>query len=218
MKKNWIIPVLAIVLFLVQAACAVGATATQAPDPTVNVDSQISTGIALTSAAQEVNVIPPTDTQQPAIELPTSTPEIPTATEAPSVQGTVNQSAYCRSGPGGNFPYLVIFDLGVDVEIIGQNKDTDGSQWWVVRSSGNEDCWIADQAVTFDGDKSIVANVSSPPTPTPVPPPTWSGTWTHWMRGGFSGATDASGQLWSTGNTHKQHSRRIYTWDTSGQF
>ena len=52
MKKNWIIPVLAIVLFLVQAACAVGATTTQAPDPAVNVDSQISTGIALTSAAR----------------------------------------------------------------------------------------------------------------------------------------------------------------------
>jgi len=204
-KQKKIIVFLAVIVFLVQAACAVGGytLGTEAPPPNGDVGDQVATGIALTQAAQQVVqppadtpvppvVQPPADTPVPPVVLPTNTQEVPIAA---SVQGTVNYGANCRSGPGANFPLVVVYDQGALVNVIGTNQATDKTTWWMVSSEGKADCWLFDEAVTITGDKSSVAKVASPPTPTPVPPPFWGGTWTHWMRGGFDGAADSSGKI-----------------------
>jgi hypothetical protein len=196
-KNKKIIVFLAVIVFLVQAACAVGGTTatTQAPvAPTQDIGDQVATGIALTQAAQQV-VAPPVNTLAPLQVLPTTTPEVPTFTVAPSVQGSVNYGANCRSGPGANFPNLLVYEQGTLVNVIGTSMATDKTIWWQVSSSGQADCWLIDAAVTISGDKSSVAKVVSPPTPTPVPPPYWGGTWVYWIRGGFSGAADETGNI-----------------------
>lgn len=189
---------MAVVVFLVQAACAIGTTpaaTTQAPAPVENTGDLIATGIAQTLAAQPVIVVVPTNTQKPLEVLPTKTPEAPAATAAPSVQGSVNYGANCRTGPGANFPNVVVYQQGTLVNIIGKNNATDGAYWWLVSSSGQTDCWLIDAAVTITGDKASVVKVVSPPTPTPVPPPSWAGTWHYWMGGGFDGASGEEGDM-----------------------
>jgi hypothetical protein len=204
MKKKTIIVFIAVFVFLVQAACAVdisGLTGTQEPQPaTQDVSGLVSTSVALTQAAQQVNN-PPTNqppdvvatTEIPAV-IPSITASIPTNTTAPAVQGTVNYSANCRLGPGANFRNVAILDQNTQVAVVGKNEIA-GVPWWLVRSAGLADCWLIDEAVTISGDKASVAFVVSPPTPTPVPPPTWGGTWTFWQSGGFSGDEGYSGPL-----------------------
>ncbi len=196
MKKKKIIVLLAVIVFLVQAACAVGGTTatTQAPPPTEDLGNQIATGIAQTQAAQQV-VEAPANTPVPLELLPTITPDLPTFTAVPSVQGSVNYGANCRTGPGANFPNVLVYEQGTLVNVIGTNNATDKSTWWLVSSAGQADCWLIDAAVAISGDKSSVVKVVSPPTPTPVPPPNWSGTWTYWTRGGFSGNAETTGSF-----------------------
>ena len=198
MKKNKIVVIMAVIVFLVQAACAVGGTTatTQAPlpPPVENIDDQIATGIALTQAAQQVVEVPP-NTPVPLAVLPTITPELPTFTTAPAVQGSVNYGANCRTGPGANFSNVVVYEQGTLVDVIGISLATDKTTWWLVSSSGQADCWLIDAAMTISGDKSSVVLVVSPPTPTPPPPPYWGGNWTYWIGGGFGGATDESGNI-----------------------
>jgi hypothetical protein len=214
-RKNKIIVLLAVIVFLVQAACAVGGTTatTQAPPPTQDTGALIATGVALTQAAQPVVVVP-SNTPKPLTVLPTLTQELPTVQAAPSVQGTVNYGANCRTGPGANFPNVVVYNQGTAVDVIGKNNDTAGAFWWLVRSSGQADCWLIDAALTISGDKSSVVKVASPPTPTPVPPPTWGGNWTYWMRGGYSGADDSQGTITfvQSGNSL---SSTFYEYDTT---
>ena len=210
MKKKKIIVLLAVLVFLVQAACGIGdiISTAQPPQPPASGDvgDQIATGIALTQAAQQgvvpppantlvPPVVPPADTPLPPVVPATNTPEVPTLAPVPAVQGSVNYGANCRTGPGGNFPLVVVYEQGAMVNIIGTNQATDKTTWWLVSSSGQADCWLIDEALAISGDKSSVVKVASPPTPTPVPPPFWGGTWTHWMRGGFSGAADSSGKV-----------------------
>lgn len=187
MKRIRGIVFLAVLVFLVQSACAVGGTTTttQAPAPTEDVAVQIATGIALTQAAQQV-VVPPANTPEPIVFPPTITPELPTFTAVPSVQGTINYGANCRSGPGANFPSLLVFEQGTQVNIIGTNLATDKTTWWLLNSSGQADCWVIDAAVAISGDKSSVVKVVSPPTPTLPPPPNWSGTWKVWQWQGIT--------------------------------
>ena len=141
----------------------------------------IGTNIALTQAAN-VPVVP-ADTLAPVVVLPTMTsaPVLPTNTVAPAVSGVINYTANCRSGPGANFPMLVILNPGTQVSITGTNKATDGSLWWVVQSAGNPDCWVVDGAVSITGNKGSVVVVVSPPTPTPIPPPSWTNDWFIWQ-------------------------------------
>ena len=207
MKKKTIIALFSVIVFLVQAACALGATATQAPAPTQDVNSLVGTNVALTQAAQPIVVIP-TNTTAPLILPPSPTTGLvilPTNTTAPLglVTGLVNYGANCRSGPGANFPNVVVLVEGSKLDIIGKANATDGVPWWQVRSLGQPDCWLIDMALAITGDKGSVPVVVSPPTPTPAPPPSWTGTWTYWMRGGFGGATDENGKmaLTQTGNS-----------------
>ena len=182
MKNKKIIILLTVIVFLVQAACAVGGTTatTQAPPPVENVGNQAATGIALTQATQQVVEAPP-DTPEPLEVLPTSTPEVPTFTTVLSVQGSVNYGANCRTDPGANFRNVVVLNQGTLVDVIGTSKATDNSTWWQVSNAVQADCWLIDAALTISGDKSSVVKVVSPPTPTPVPAPTWGGAWTIWM-------------------------------------
>ena len=203
MNKKFIV-FLAIVVLLVQSACAFGGSTseTDASAPTQNVADQVATGVAQTQAAQ-LPLNPPTNTPEPVVFPPTITPELPTFTAVPAVQGTVNYGAFCRSGPGANFQSLLVYEFGSLVNVIGTNLALDQTTWWLVSSPGQAECWLIDAALSITGDKSSVIWVGSPPTPTSPPIPTWGGTWTYWMRGGFSGADDVSGKftLTQSGNS-----------------
>lgn len=193
MRNKTIIAIIAILIFLVQAACAVGGTTpTQAPAATQDVNALVSTSVALTAAANQFQM--PTNTQQAVIILPTNTaaPVLPTNTTAPAVSGVINYGANCRSGPGANFPVVLVLTQGTQVSVVGTNKATDMTTWWVVQSSGSPVCWVINDAVAITGDKGSVVVVVSPATPTPEPPPYWGGTWTTWLSGYFSGAATES--------------------------
>jgi hypothetical protein len=199
MRNKTVIAIVAILIFLVQAACAVGGIIpTQAPGPTQDVNALVSTGIALTAAANQFQM--PTNTQQAVIIIPpanTNTPEpvLPTNTTAPAISGVINYGANCRSGPGANFPAQVVLDKGTAVSVVGTNKATDKTTWWVVQVSGKPDCWVIDDAVTITGDKASVVVVVSPATPTPIPPPSWDGVWTMWIEGGYEGTSGSGDQI-----------------------
>lgn len=195
MRNKTVIAIVAILIFLVQAACAIGSTGTQEPEATQDVNALVSTGMALTAAANQFQL--PTNTQQAVIILPTNTlePVLPTNTTAPAVTGVINYGANCRSGPGANFPILKVVEKGTQVSVVGTAKATDLTIWWVIQSTGNPECWVIDDAVAIAGDKASVVKVVSPPTPTPVPPPYWGGTWTTWLSGYFSGTATESFQM-----------------------
>ena len=185
-EEEKVIVLFAVIVFLVQAACAVGGTtATQAP-PQLRMEAiklrQVSPSHWLRSRLWWHRLI----RQYPLRNCLTITPEVPTFTAVPSVQGSVNYGANCRTGPGANFSNVLVYEQGTQVNVIGTNKATDESTWWLVSSSGQTDCWLIDAAVAITGDKSSVVQVVSPPTPTPVPPPSWSGTWKVWQWQGIT--------------------------------
>jgi hypothetical protein len=186
MKVKKVCIVLAVLVFIVQAACAFGgAAATETLLPTEDISNRVATGVAQTQAAQP-DVSASTNTPQTFVFPPTITPELPTFTAVPSVQGAVNYGANCRSGPGANFPSLLVYEKGTLVNIIGTSLATDKTTWWLVSSSSQTECWLIDAAISISGDKSSVVKVDSPPTPTPVPPPSWTGTWKVWQWQGIT--------------------------------
>lgn len=196
MRRKTTIVLIAVMVFIVQAACSLGSIVPQGSVPTQDVNSLVATNVALTQAAQIVIVptntsgffnVPPINTTAP-LNQPTNTTApliLPTNTTAPlsGVTGVVNYGANCRTGPGANFPVVVILPEKTKVDITGKAKATDKSQWWLVRSSGNSDCWLIAAALAITGDTNSVPEVPSPATPTPLPPPFWGGDWTIWIWG-----------------------------------
>ena len=101
------------------------------------------------------------------------------ATEASTGGATVSVSTNmnCRSGPGSNFDLVYLMKAGESADILG--TDANG-QYWVIDSPEGE-CWLWNADALTSGDTSGLTAYASPPTPTPVPPPDWNGTWHIWM-------------------------------------
>jgi hypothetical protein len=181
-----------ILVFLLSSCNLIGSSKNNAEDAAVaalqaTMDAQ---NAAATSAAMPVNTAEP-PTEEPTIAPPTetATPE-PTATptEIPVVKVTTTTNANCRLGPDKVFGLVEALGAGTTALVIGQ-LNTNG-QWWKVRTDAGKECWVLGSNVTVAGDTSIVAFLESPPTPTPVPPPSWAGRWTIWMSGGFENTTN----------------------------
>jgi uncharacterized protein YraI len=175
MKKFFVI---SIVLLFLLTSCNLLSPATPTVDPvvkamqqTLDVQNAVATLQAQTQAAAPV--VPPTSA------VPTLAPVVPTVaappTEVPVVKVTANVNANCRSGPGGNFDYMGVLNQGQSADVIG--KFTGNGTWWKVKL-GDKECWVTGDAVAVTGDANSVAMLVSPPTPTPVPPPNWTGSWT----------------------------------------
>ena len=100
---------------------------------------------------------------------------VPTPTEVPTVKATTNLNANCRLGPDKVFALVELLNSGTTALVIGQY--TANGQWWKVRTDSGKECWVLGSNVSITGDTNLVAMLESPPTPTPVPPPTWNGDW-----------------------------------------
>ena len=194
MKKTFFV---ILIFALLLTACGKPAVPTVDPaiaalEATIAVQSAASTLVAL-QEAQTQAALPPTP--MPTEALPTAEPTIePTQTEVPVVRATANVNSNCRLGPYANFAVLEVLNQGAVADVIGQNA-TNG-QWWKVKLASGSECWIFGSNVTVSGDTSKAAQLVSPATPTPVPAPTWGGTWTIWFSTG-PGNPDTNAQAYT---------------------
>jgi uncharacterized protein YgiM (DUF1202 family) len=168
------------ILIFVLSACNLLLPATPTVDP---VAVAIAQTMAVQSAAQTLvaqmqptvaptAALPPTQAIPPTVE-PTVAP--PTPEPVVQITATAFMNANCRSGPGGNFTYLGVLNNGETAVVLGKNLDN--GTWWKVTLPNLKECWVTGDAVNVTGDVTKVALLVSPPTPTPIPPPNWSGQW-----------------------------------------
>jgi hypothetical protein len=101
---------------------------------------------------------PPGPDTMPLPPLPS-----PTFTREPIIF-IINTPAFCRSGPGTNYPKLSTFPEGTQLPITGQNLE--GSWWW----SEDSGCWISDIVGDLVGPWQLLPIIlPSPPPPESEP-------------------------------------------------
>lgn len=112
---------------------------------------------------------------------PSFGPPPPLSEEGPvdgSPEATVETGAFCRQGPGTEFPDITALSAGTLAKIEGRN-DSQPRWWYVNVSTANQRCWISDSIVDTTGDLDSVPVLPAPPLPitvtptatvTPVPP------------------------------------------------
>ncbi len=109
------------------------------------------------------------------IPLPTITPTIaasptPNRTATPSIPiVSVSLDTNCRTGPGKAYDIVGALLIGESTEITGKNTS---SGYWIVKNPDNpsKTCWLWGQYASVAGNTASLAEVSVPPTPTPVIP------------------------------------------------
>ena len=82
---------------------------------------------------------------------------------------TVQESTYCRTGPGEEYEVIFTYLNGKELEIVGRY---DPGNFWLVKSneSPNGTCWLWGGFVEVTGSYWAVASVTPPPTATSAPP------------------------------------------------
>lgn len=164
-------------LILLLSACLPalggGNSTKEMPPPEVDI---VATYVAQTKAAEPNPTEPPVQPTEPPVQ-PTETPEQPTAPPAPTAE--LITDANCRSGPGANFDNVVFLHAGNTGMVIGKNQQT--RLWYLLELADGKKCWVTEDAVAITGNADGVANIASPATPTPKPPPNWKGTWNLWF-------------------------------------
>ena len=82
---------------------------------------------------------------------------------------TVQESTYCRTGPGEEYAVIFTYLNGKELEIVGRY---DPGNFWLVKSneSPNGTCWLWGGFVEVTGSYWAVASVTPPPTATSAPP------------------------------------------------
>lgn len=102
----------------------------------------------------------PVATLPPVLATSTVTAAIGSANPFASPDG---QPLNCRTGPGMNWPVVIVLSEGQAVEIAGKNPE---ATWWYVKnpSLAGGFCWISMSYATTTGDTSGVAVVAVPPT------------------------------------------------------
>jgi uncharacterized protein YgiM (DUF1202 family) len=178
MKKYVLISVAILMVF---SACSLLPAATPTVDPVAQAIAQTMAvqNAAATLIAQSQPLTQPTAGPVPTVAVAPTVAPIPTnppPTAVPAVKVTATKNANCRSGPGGNFDYLGVLNLGETANVLGKNL-SHGTWWKVTLASSGKECWVTGDAVTLSGDANTVPLLVSPPTPTPVPPPNWNGLW-----------------------------------------
>ncbi len=174
-----------VILVFLLSAC--GLIQSQQNEPTVDIQAAIEQTMAIQNAASTMvaQTLAAANAQVAQNQAPvvynTPIPPTPTAEPTVSVKATASKNANCRSGPASNFDLLGTLSQGASADVIGKNSDF--GKWWKVRLADGTECWVTEDAISLAGDTSVVAAMTSPKTPTPIPAPDWNGTWTLWMSG-----------------------------------
>ena len=109
------------------------------------------------------------------IPLPTTTPSLAvsptpnnTATSS-TLMVSVSLDTNCRTGPGKAYDIVGALLVGESAEVTGKNTS---SGYWIVKNPDNpsKTCWLWGQYASVAGNTASLAEVSVPPTPTPVIP------------------------------------------------
>jgi hypothetical protein len=163
-----------LVLIGAMLACNVPGTT-----PSISVNDQAATAIALTLQAQTQNgdavPINATSTLTPLPTVfftATKTIGAGTATITPTYSTpmlTVLQQTNCREGPGQDYEVLFAYLAKKKLEIIGRYDPTN---FWLVKApeSRTGTCWLWGEYVELSGSYWVVPTVTPPPTKTIAPP------------------------------------------------
>ena len=116
----------------------------------------------------------PTATNTPIL-LPSTTPTLaasptPNTTVTPTTpMASVSLDTNCRTGPGQAYDIVGALLVGENVEVTGKNTS---SGYWIVKNPDNptKTCWLWGQYASVAGNTASLAEISIPPTPTPVIP------------------------------------------------
>lgn len=119
--------------------------------------------LALTIVAQ---------TEQARAQSPAETPTPSAPTAAPvSSQPTVgvNTATNCRTGPGPQYDFVMLFQPGMTAQVVGKYT---ASNYWIILMSNGGTCWLWGQYATVQGDVSQLQEMTPPQLvivqPTPV--------------------------------------------------
>jgi hypothetical protein len=115
---------------------------------------------------------PPTNTPaptEPPTEIPSATLDVPTATATPAPLLTITRPANVRTGPGLDFPIVAGINTGETVPAIG--RDSTG-EWFAISFAGgtNGVGWISALVATLDGLVNDLPIIESGPPPPTAPP------------------------------------------------
>ena len=104
---------------------------------------------------------------------PTRLPNTPTytavSTDTPLPPVVLRINANVRTGPGTLYPIKTVLNAGTQVQVVGRNRAGD---WLVIALPGNEQGWIALNAVQGVIDVNGLPEISAPPPPTQAAAPT----------------------------------------------
>jgi len=169
------------IVLLILAACA---------PSQADIDSAVQTAIAGTQAIEDAfaTLVAETAAAIPPTPTPTETP-LPPPLEPTALAKT---NTNCRSGPASTFENIVLLQQGEGGKIIGLNT-TSITPWYKLELADGRQCWASVETLDISGDTSGLRQITSPPTPTSLPP--YYGTWTVWFRDNYyttSGYTQAT--------------------------
>ena len=160
---------LSIILIIIVACNMPGTT------PTLSVDDQAATIIALTLQAETQNneAVPVTATFSPVPQVTSTIGTTgPAATITPTYSVpmlTLREQTNCRTGPGQDYEVLFTYLKGAKVEIIGNYPQ---ENYWLVKSTESPTgvCWLWGEYADVIGSYWAVASVTPPATATIAPP------------------------------------------------
>src|SRR5918995_3727300 len=133
----------------VQTAAALTLQAMLTPSPTLTA----STPIITATASPRVTRTAPSVAGSATISI-TPTYSVPML--------TVQESTYCRTGPGEEYEVIFTYLNGKELEIVGRY---DPGNFWLVKSneSPNGTCWLWGGFVEVTGSYWAVASITPPP-------------------------------------------------------
>ena len=109
----------------------------------------------------------PPQSEQSEGSVATSTPNTTATPTTPMI--SVSLDTNCRTGPGKAYDIVGALLVGGSTEVTGKNTS---SGYWIVKNPNNpsKTCWLWGQYASVAGNTASLAEVSVPPTPTPVIP------------------------------------------------
>jgi uncharacterized protein YraI len=135
--------------------------------------SACSNGVAQEISVTETSVpISATDTAIPASPTSTATIE-PSATPMPTLTPTqilrvsVSEDTNCRTGPGTEYLFKGVLQVGEYAEVIARNGDSE--YWYIVNPDiPNENCWLWGEFAQVEGFVEAIPVITPAPSPTPL--------------------------------------------------
>jgi hypothetical protein len=94
--------------------------------------------------------------------------QAPAGPNGPPVASPNGQPVNCRSGPGLNFPVVIVLSAGQTAEIVGKTAD---ASWLQLKNPSvpGSFCWVSTSVVTATGNLGGIQIVAAPPAPTAPP-------------------------------------------------